>query len=164
MDPVIITNVEFSHKEIPSKAFFRNTQKISIKVADEGIIITGNITKWSEITNVSVKFFNSNPYIHLESSSGENYSLYFENKFYYRKRAPWFGASQFITTEFVKLLEEKNLFTVAQLEAAISENTVTPSMHAVWNALYYAVPVAFVAISLVVIITGYFFGYQLPYS
>lgn len=164
MDPVIITNVEFSHNDIPSKAFFRKTQKISIKVADEGISITGNIIKWSEISNVSVKFFNSNPYITLESSSGDNYSLFFENKFYYRKRAPWFGASQFITIEFVKLLEEKNLFSVAKLEAVIAENTATPTIHTVWNTLYYALPIAFVAISLVVIYTGFIYGYQLPYS
>ena len=164
MDPVIITNVEFSHHDIPSKAFFRKTQKISIKLADEGIIITGNIIKWSEIGNVSVKFFNRNPYIYLETASGNNYSLFFENKFYYRKKAPWFGASKFITTEFVRILEEKGLFSVAKLEAIVSENTAVPTIHKIWNTLFYVIPIVLVLISIVVIYTGFMYGYQIPNS
>ena len=160
MDPIIIPNVEFSTEDIASKAFFRNTKKISLKVSKAGITFTGINVQWDEITVVSLKYFNCNPYFQLDTKSGAKYSLFFENKFYYRKKSPWFGASEFITKEFVKTLEEKNLFTIAKLEANISENTQSTFLHTFWNNFVLVFPVLLILISVSILLIGLFGGPQ----
>ena len=154
MDSFIIPNVKYSPSDIPSKAFFRGTQKLSIKVDDEGLTFNGKSVNWSDITGVKVKFFNCNPYLQLASSSGESFNFFFENKFYYRKKAPWYGASEFITTSFVKALEEKNLFTVDKLKANVGENITTPTMHKLWNLSFFVVPVILIIVSVIVLYVG----------
>lgn len=154
MDSFIIPTVEYLPHDIPSKAFFRGTKKISLKIEDEGFVFNGRTVNWSDIQSVNVKFFNSNPYLQLTSSNGESFSFYFENKFYYRKNAPWFGASEFITTAFVKALEEKNLFSVEKLKANLQENTFTPFIHKFWNFAYYAFPTALVILSTIILVVG----------
>ena len=161
MDPIIIPNVEFSTEDIASKAFFRNTKKISLKVSKAGITFTGINVQWDEITVVSLKYFNCNPYFQLDTKSGAKYSLFFENKFYYRKKAPWFGASEFISKEFVKILQEKNLFSLKTLEDQVSENSHTPLIHQVWNTLFLVFPVLLVVLSVIILYSGFVYGYQI---
>ena len=160
MDPFIIPNVEFATTDIPPKYFLRGTKKLSLKITETGIILTGQDIKWDEINKVSVKFFNNNPYIQLQTTSNSIYSFFFENKFYYRKKSPWFGASEFITKEFVKTLEEKNLFTIAKLEANISENTQSTFLHTFWNNFVLVFPVLLILISVSILLIGLFGGPQ----
>ena len=161
VETVIIPNVEFSTQDIPSKAFLRKTKKISLKVSDEGFTFTGVSIHWDEIKDVRVKFFNSNPYIQLMTSSDTVYSLFFENKFYYRRRAPWFGASEYITTEFVKILEEKNLFTVDKLISNVQTNRQGKLIHSVWNSLFLLIPVVLIFTSVFILYAGWTFGSQI---
>lgn len=161
MESFIIPSVEISDQDIPSRPFFRGTKKISLKIIETGIVITGNTIEWSEILDVSIKFFNSNPYIQLNTKSGSVYSFFFENKFYYRRNAPWFGASEFITREFVKKLEEKNLYSIAKLEAQIYENKSTPRIHYIWNNFTYVFPVVLLVISTIILLLGWVGGPQI---
>ena len=112
----------------------------------------------TEIRNVFVKFFNSNPYIQLEVNSGEILSFFFENKFYYRRKSPWFGASEFITKEFVRTLEEKNIFTIAKLDAELSDFKSTSFVHYLWNNFTFIFPVFLLLLSTVILIIGFFGG------
>ena len=160
MDPFIIPNVEFATSDIPSKYFLRGTKKLALKVTESGITLTGQDIKWNEINNVSVKFFNNNPYIQLQTNNNAKYSFFFENKFYSRKKSPWFGASEFITKEFVKTLEERNLFTLAKLEANISENNQSTFLHTFWYNFALVFPILLILLSTTILLIGLFGGPQ----
>jgi hypothetical protein len=145
MDSFIIPNVEFSIGDIPSKVFFRKSKRIFLKVSDSGITFSGKSLNWEDFKKVSIKFFNGNPYIQFEVAE-QTYSFYFENKFYFRKKAPWFGASEFKTKEFVKVLEEKNLLTVDKLYSNVESNNQSPFIHTLWNSMFFIIPpVLFIA-------------------
>ena len=157
---VIIPNVEFSIDEIPSKAFFRNTQKISLKISEMGITMKGSSIAWNDIHSVDLKFFNSNPYIQLTTSESK-FSFFFENKFYYRRKAPWFGASEFITREFVKILEEKNLYSIQKLDSNLLSNESHGAfIHSFWNFFFIVFPVLLLVLAIVILLGGLFFGPQ----
>ena len=160
MDPIIIPNVEFSTEDIASRPFLRNTKKISLKISDTGITFTGITVDWNDISKVSINYFNSNPYFQLNLQSGNKYSFFFENKFYYRKKAPWYGASEFVTKEFVKILEEKNLFSMTKLENQVSENTHPPFIHMIWNSFFFIFPIILVLLSIAILLTGFLYGTQ----
>ena len=161
VDEVIIPSVEFSTKDIPSKMLFRNTKKISLKVNDTGITFIGLTVHWDEITSINVKFFNSNPYIQIRTKVDSIYSFYFENKFYYRHKKPWYGASEFITKEFVKILEEKNLFSVEKLESNLYSNTGSGArVHSLWNSIFVILPILMLVLAIIILLGGLFYGPQ----
>ena len=156
MEEKIFSNVEYIHGyDIPSSAFLRKTKKIFLRTNDVGITFLGKTYKWSEIRNVQLKFFNANPYLQLDIEGNTIHSFFFESKFYYRKKIPWFGASQFLTTEFVKILEEKELFSVNDLENRLQDNTQTPFIHKVWNYFFWIFPIVLILITIYILYLGF---------
>lgn len=153
METKIFGNVEYiTGVKIPSK-LFRKTKKIYLKVDKQGITFLGKTLAWDNIKNVELKFFNANPYIQIDNS-GTLHNFFFESKFYYRKKVPWFGASKFLTQEFVKLLEEKELFTSKKLEELVDQNTESLLMHKIWNNFFWVFPPFLIIISIIMIILG----------
>ena len=156
MEEKIFPNVEYKHgADIPSKPFFRNTQKVFLKTSDEGLTFLGKTYSWSDINHVELKFFNSNPYIQLDISGNTVHSLFFESKFYYRKKDPWFGGSKFFTTEFVKLLEEKGLYSLNDLKNELESNSYIPSIHKLWNAFFWIFPPVLLFITIYILYLGF---------
>lgn len=168
--PFIIPNVEVCIGDIPARYFFRNTKKLSLEITKAGIVCNGYAIQWDSIKDVELKYFNGNPYLQFKTDSkiqldktvnSATYgrqtvvSMFFENKFYYRKFAPWFGASEYITTEFVKTLEEHNLFSVEKLRSRISENMDDFFGHSLWNISFLALPLLLILFSLIILVVGF---------
>ena len=151
--PIIFPNVEYYPEDIPNRAFFRNTSKIFLKVTEEELVFTGKTIPWSEIKSASVKSFNANPYIQIIKKDGSKESFFFESKFYYRKKAPWFGASKFLTESFVKILDSKSLLSMAEFEDEI-KNKSTTIVHRIWNSIFWVLPPLLLIASYLIIIAG----------
>ncbi|MFV2016901.1 MAG: hypothetical protein ACC656_15830 [Candidatus Heimdallarchaeota archaeon] len=155
MQEKIFPNVEYMKElDIPSKPFFRKTQKFYMKTNEEGNKFLGKTYLWTEIKSVSIQFFNNNPYIQLNISGNTKHSFFFESNFFYRKKAPWFGGSEFMTKEFVNLLEEKGLFTLKQLEKQLEGNSEISQIHKIWNTFFWVFPPILLLISLVILYLG----------
>lgn len=155
MEEKIFPNVEYLQgSDIPSKAFFRNTSKIAIKASDVGLTMLGITYPWDKITSVKLNFFNGNPYLQLDISGNTKHNLFFETKFYYRKIAPWFGGSSFLTTEFVKILETHNLYTVSAMTREIEKNIDNKLIHTIWNNFFWILPPSLLVITIIILFKG----------
>ncbi|MHA2363090.1 MAG: hypothetical protein ACXAC7_03975 [Candidatus Hodarchaeales archaeon] len=158
MDPKIITNVEFKLNDIPN-GIFRGTHRISMQVNDEGLIWNGELLTWGEIKSVEIKTFNGNPYLKLQTSTPTKpiVSFYFLSKWWKRHKNPWFGASSFLTLEFLKILEEKtNICTYDECEQIILQNTSkNPFIQKIWNTLFWIIPPSLAIFSVFILYLGY---------
>lgn len=162
MDPKVIIDVKHCHKDFLDAFLQPNARRIRVKLSDDGLEFLGTQLRWEDITDVHIKFFHGNPYVQLRTTQGEPnkvVSLYFPTKWYHQRREPWHGASQFLTEEFTKVLEEQTgKVTVQGLREAVQANTATPPLYKLWNITYWTVPALFVLLTIVVIVVGLTMG------
>ena len=156
MDPKIIPHVEYSPSDLPD-GFSRPTNRVSLRIEDEGLTWNGELLKWQEIQEVQIKFCNGNPYVQMKNSSTSrpNVSFFFPSKWYKRHIKPWFGASSNITLEFLDIIiENTEVITREPLEKEILENNANPVIQRLWNIFFFIFPLFLIVFSIIIIIAG----------
>lgn len=165
MEAKIIPNVEYSPKALQN-GLKRSTHRIALKTDRNGITWNGDLLKWQEITDVQIKNFNGNPYVQLSTSmqSRPLVSFFFPSKWYKRHFKPWFGASPFLTLEFLKILDEQTQKdSQEKLEQIILENNANPSIQRIWNLFFWVFPLSLAIVSIYILIFGITAGGTIPF-